>query len=316
MMRFLSPWWLLAILPVLVAAGAYVWAQFHRRTYAVRFTNVNMLSRLAPRGPGWRRHVAASLFLLTLLAMVIGVAQPAADVRVPMERATVIVSMDVSQSMQATDVQPNRMAAAKAAAKLFVDQLPASYNIGLVAFAKSASVKVSPVKDKNQVKAAIDALQMANSTAIGEGVFTSLDAITSVPADGAQGAPPARVVLLSDGFTNFGRSSEQAAAAAAKARVPVSTIAFGTQEATVNLDGQTVPVPVDRDSLRALAQGTKGQYYEAVTAEGLKQVYADLGSSIGYRTESREVTQWVVAVALLIGLATAAMSLLWTQRLP
>ncbi|WP_163506368.1 VWA domain-containing protein [Fodinicola acaciae] len=316
MIRFLSPWWLLLVLLVVALAGAYVLVQLRRKTYAVRFSNVGLLSRLAPRGPGWRRHLAATAFLLCLLVLATAMAKPSADVRVPLERATIVLALDVSLSMQATDVTPNRIEASKAAAKLFVNQLPDTYNIGLVSFAKSASVKVSPTKDHNQIIAGIDALQLQESTAIGEAIFTSLDAIASVPADGASGPPPARIVLLSDGYTTFGRPNDLAAAAAKKAKVPVSTIAFGTQEGTVELSGRQVPVPVDRDALHKLATDTSGQYYDAVTSEGLKKVYNDLGSSIGYRTESREITQWFAGLALLFGFAGAVLSLIWTQRLP
>ncbi|GAA1713069.1 VWA domain-containing protein [Fodinicola feengrottensis] len=316
MIRFLSPWWLLLVLAVLALVGGYVWMQLRRKTYAVRFSNVSMLARIAPKAPGWRRHLAATAFLLCMLVLSTGMAKPSADVRVPLERATIILALDVSLSMQATDVTPNRIDASKAAAKLFVNELPDTYNVGLVSFAKAASVKVSPTKDHQQIMAGIDALQLQESTAIGEAVFTSLDAIASVPADGAQGPPPARIVLLSDGYTTFGRPNDQAAAAAKKAKVPVSTIAFGTQEGTVELSGRQVPVPVDQDALHKLATDTGGQYYDAVSADALKKVYNDLGSSIGYRTESREITQWFVGIALLFGFAGAVMSLIWTQRLP
>lgn len=316
MIRFLSPWWLLLVPVVLLLAGAYVFAQFHRRAYAVRFTNVALLQSLAPKSPGWRRHVTATAFLLCLLVLSTGMARPSRDVREPQERATVILALDVSLSMQAKDVEPDRFTAAKNAAKVFVDQLPDTFNLGLVAFARTASVVVSPNKDHASVTTAIDSLQLQESTAIGEAVFTSLQAISSVPPDGAQGAPPARIVLLSDGYTTSGRPNDQAAEAAAAAKVPVSTIAFGTQEGVVDLGGRSLPVPVDRDALAELAESTDGQYYEAVTEEQLAEVYRDLGSSIGYRTRAREVTQWFAGIALLFGFAAAVLSLIWTQRLP
>ncbi|WP_412542424.1 VWA domain-containing protein [Longispora sp. K20-0274] len=316
MIRFLEPWWLLAVLPVLALAGAYVWRQLHRQAYALRFTNVDLLKTLAPRGLGWRRHAAAVALLMSLLVLSTAMARPSTDAKTPMERATVMIALDVSLSMQAKDVSPTRIQAAKDAAKDFVKQLPKSFNIGLVSFAKSANVLVSPVKDKEAVVAAIDGLQLAESTATGEAVFTSLQAIQSVPADGAQGAPPARIVLMSDGFRTFGRSIEEAGLAAATANVPVSTIAFGTDEGTVDINGATTRVPVDRVSLEKLAGATKGHYYQAVTSEQLKQVYQDMGHSIGYRTTSREVSQWFIALGLLFAFAAAGMSLLWTSRLP
>jgi Ca-activated chloride channel family protein len=316
MIRFLQPWWLLALLPVIVVAGLYVWRQFRRRSYAMRFTNVDLLRTLAPRGLGWRRHAAAGAFLLSLVALGTAMARPSVDKEQPLERATVMLAIDVSLSMEADDVAPTRIEAAQVAAKAFVNELPPTYNLGLVSFAKSANVLVSPTKDRAAVIAGIDGLTLAEATATGEAVFTSLDAIRTVPADGANGAPPARIVLLSDGYRTSGRSIEDAAAAAASANVPVSTIAFGTDTGVVDIRGQLQRVPVDRLSLQQLADNTKGFFYEAASVNELKRVYQDMGSSIGHRVEPREVTQWYAGAALLFGLCAAAMSLLWTSRLP
>lgn len=316
MIRFLEPWWLLALLPVLAVAGGYVWRQFHRRADAVRFTNVELLRTLAPKGLGWRRHASATAFLLALVALATGMARPAVDVEEPLERATIMLAIDVSLSMEADDVAPTRLAAAQEAAKQFVAELPKTYNLGLVAFAKSANVLVPPSKDRPAVISAIDGLVLAEATATGEAVFTCLDAIRSVPADGAQGAPPARIVLLSDGYRTAGRSIEDAATAAAAANVPVSTIAFGTDLGRVEIAGRSQRVPVDRVALAELAETTQGYFYEAASVTELKQVYQDMGSSIGFRTEARDITQWYVGIALLFALAAAGMSLLWTSRLP
>jgi Ca-activated chloride channel family protein len=316
MIRFLQPWWLLAVLSVLLVAGAYILRQFRRRTYAMKFTNVELLRSLAPKGLGWRRHVAAGAFLLSLLSLAFAMARPSIDREEPLERATVMLAIDVSLSMEADDVQPNRIEAAQEAAKAFVQELPPTYNLGLVSFAKSANVLVSPTKDRAAVISGIDGLTLAEATATGEAVFTSLDAIRTVPADGAAGAPPARIVLLSDGYRTSGRSVEDAAAAAEAANVPVSTIAFGTDTGVVDIRGQLQRVPVDRLSLQQLAEKTKGYFYEAASVSELKQVYEDMGSSIGHRVEPREVTQWYAGVALLLGLIAGAMSLLWTSRLP
>lgn len=316
MIRFLQPWWLLAVLPVLAVAGAYVWRQLRRREYAIRFTNVDLLRTLAPKGLGWRRHAAASAFLLSLLVLATAMARPSVDTEEPLERATIMLAIDVSLSMEADDVAPNRLEAAQEAAKQFVAELPPTYNLGLVSFAKSANVLVPPGKDRPAVTQAIDGLVLAEATATGEAVFTSLEAIRSVPADGAQGVPPARIVLLSDGFRTSGRSVEEAAAAAQAANVPVSTIAFGTDSGQVDIGGQIQRVPVDRMALAQLAETTQGFFYEAASVTELKQVYQDMGSSIGFRTEPREVTQWYAGTALLLALCAAAMSLLWTSRLP
>ncbi|MEV6348659.1 VWA domain-containing protein [Actinoplanes sp. NPDC051851] len=316
MIRFLAPWWLLTVLPVLAVAGVYVWRQFHKRSYAMRFTNVDLLRTLAPRGLGWRKHVSAGAFLLMMGTLAAASARPSVDTEQPLERATVMLAIDVSLSMQADDVAPTRIEAAQEAAKAFVNELPATYNLGLVSFAKSANVLVAPTKDRAEVIAGIDSLTLAEATATGEAVFTSLDAIRSVPADGTDGAPPARIVLLSDGYRTSGRSIEDAATAASGANVPVSTIAFGTDTGVVDIRGQLQRVPVDRLSLQELAERTQGYFYEAASVGELKKVYEDMGSSIGHRTEPREVTQWYAATALLFGLIGAAMSLLWTSRLP
>jgi Ca-activated chloride channel homolog len=316
MIRFLEPWWLLTLLPVLAMAGAYVWRQFRKRQYAMRFTNVDLLRTLAPKGLGWRRHVSAAAFLLMLGALAAATARPSVDTEEPLERATVMLAIDVSLSMQAQDVEPSRIEAAQEAAKAFVSELPPTYNLGLVSFAKAANVLVAPTKDRSAVISAIDGLTLAEATATGEAVFTSLDAIRMVPSDGADGAPPARIVLLSDGYRTSGRSIEDAATAAAQANVPVSTIAFGTDTGVVDIRGSVQRVPVDRLSLQDLAEQTKGFFYEAASVSELKQVYEDMGSSIGHRTEPREVTQWYAAIGLLLGLAGATTSLLWTSRLP
>lgn len=316
MIRFLQPWWLLALLPVLAIAGLYVWRQFRRKAYAVRFTNVDLLRTLAPKGLGWRRHLAAGAFLLSLLVLASALARPSIDAEESLERATVILAIDVSLSMEADDVAPSRIEAAQQAAKEFVAELPEGYNIGLVAFAKSANVLVAPTKDRPAVTQAIDGLVLAEATATGEAVFTSLEAIRMVPTDGAQGPPPARIVLLSDGYRTSGRSVEEAAASAAAANVPVSTIAFGTDDGQVRIGGQVQRVPVDRFALAELAEATSGYFYEAATATELSQVYEDMGSSIGQRTVPREITQWYAALALLLALGSAALSLVWTSRLP
>jgi Ca-activated chloride channel family protein len=316
MIRFLEPWWLLTLVPVLAMAGAYVWRQFRKRQYAMRFTNVDLLRTLAPKGLGWRRHVSAAAFLLMLGALAAATARPSIDSEQPLERATVMLAIDVSLSMQAEDVEPSRIEAAQEAAKAFVNELPPSYNLGLVSFAKAANVLVAPTKDRSSVIAAIDGLTLAEATATGEAVFTSLDAIRTVPADGADGAPPARIVLLSDGYRTSGRSMEDAATAATQANVPVSTIAFGTDTGVVDIRGDMKLVPVDRLSLQQLAEGTDGFFYEAASVGELKNVYKDMGSSIGHRVESQEVTRWYAMASLLLGLIGAAMSLLWTSRLP
>jgi Ca-activated chloride channel family protein len=316
MIRFLQPWWLLGLLPVALIAAGYGWRQWRRRTHAVRFTNLELLRRIAPSGLGWRRHLAATAFLLALVALTTGMARPSVDQEVPVERATIMLAIDVSLSMEADDVAPTRLQAAQDAALQFVQQLPAEHNLGLVSFARSANVLVPPGTDRQAVMTAIESLVLAEATATGEAVFTCLDAIRTVPANGAEGPPPARILLLTDGYRTYGRSVEEAAAAAAGANVPVSTVAFGTDNGVVEIDGQLYRVPVDRDSMATLAETTGGQYYEADSLAELNAVYEDMGSSVGHRTVPREITQWYLGGALVLALLAGALSLLWTPRLP
>ncbi|WP_117212971.1 VWA domain-containing protein [Allorhizocola rhizosphaerae] len=316
MIYFLEPAWFLALTPVLVLAAAYVWRQRRRAATAIRFSNLDLLKTLAPKGIGWRRYLAAGTFLAGLVALAAGLAKPSAQMQVPSERATVILAIDVSLSMQAADVAPTRLQAAQEAAKHFINDLPRSYNVGLVSFARTAQVLVPPTKDRPAAIEAIGSLELAEATATGEAVFTALDAIRSVPSDTGQEPPPARILLLSDGYRTFGRPVEDAAAAAAEAGVPVSTVAFGTDQGVVDISGQLQRVPVDRQALADLAERTGGYFYEAASAEELKRVYRDMGSSLGMREVPVDLTRWFAAAALLLTLLAGAFSLLWTPHLP
>jgi Ca-activated chloride channel family protein len=317
-MTFQEPVWLLALLAVALLVAVYVVLQLRRKAYAARFTNVALLGSIVPKRPGWRRHLAFGIVALGMAALVVSLAVPSSEVRVPRERATVIMAVDVSLSMQARDIEPNRFAAMQTAAKEFVDVLPERINLGLVSFAGSATTIVPPTTDRQQVRNAIDNLELAESTAIGEAVFTSLTAIQNFQSslgESGEEAPPARVVLLSDGYNTVGRDDTQAVDAAIAAGVPVSTIAFGTDYGTLDLDGETVPVPVDRATLENIADETGGSYSEAASAAELEQVYADLGSQIGYTTEPKDISPWFVRGGVLVLLIGAVMSLLWTNRL-
>jgi Ca-activated chloride channel homolog len=317
-MMFPSPGWLLALLVVLALAGLYVVLQLRRKAYAARFTNVALLGTLVPKRPGWRRHLAFGLLALGLATLVVSLAKPSTEVRVPRERATVVMAVDVSLSMQAKDIEPDRFRAMQSAAKEFVDVLPDRINLGLVSFAGTATTLVQPTTDRAQVANAIDNLDLAESTAIGEAVFTSLTAIENFQSTVEAGdpePPPARIVLLSDGYNTVGRDDTQAVDAAREAGVPVSTIAFGTDYGTLDLDGETVPVPVDRATLENIADQTGGSYSEAASAAELEQVYADLGSQIGYTTEPQDISPRFVRGGVVLVLLGAVLSLLWTNRL-
>jgi Ca-activated chloride channel family protein len=315
-MSFLSGERLWLLLVVAAVAVAYVAMHRRRRRYAVRFTNLALLDRVMPRRPDWRRHLPPVAFLLALVSLVTAFAQPARAVKVPRERATVVMAIDVSLSMEATDVRPTRIEAAKEAAASFVDLLPARLNLGLVSFSGTAQVLVSPTTDHELVKRNIGNLSLGPRTAIGEAVFLSLSSIASVPAEPGQAPPPARIVLMSDGETTVGRPNEVAARAAAEAEVPIYTIAFGTDDGTVAVEGRLVPVPVNRDALRRLADTTGGRAFEAASGRELRQVYSDIGSSIGFTTVPRDVSAWFAGIGLAFALAAAAGSLAWFSRLP
>ncbi|HEX9992099.1 MAG TPA: VWA domain-containing protein [Acidimicrobiales bacterium] len=315
-MTFLSPSRLLLLVGVAALAAAYLAVQARRDRYAVRFTNLALLDVVAPERPRWRRHLPAVAFLLAVTALVAAFARPARDERVPRERATVMMAIDTSLSMQAEDITPDRIRAAKAAAADFVDLLPDSINLGLVSFDGVARVEVPPTTEHVLVQTAIADLELHESTAIGEAIYACLDAIDTMPP-APDGAPvPGRIVLMSDGETTVGRPNEEAAQAAADAEVPVSTIAFGTDAGMVTVDGTAITVPVDEDALANIAEVTGGTSFTAASADQLEEVYADIGSSLGYETEQREITGWFLGAGLVLLLLAAAGSLVWSSRLP
>jgi len=279
-----------------------------------------LLASVVPSRPAWwRRHVPAALLLLTLAGLVVSLARPARAERVPRERATIILAIDVSNSMAATDITPNRLEAAKLGAGAFVDQLPPRINLGLVSFAGAASILVSPTTDRDAVRAGIHGLELGPATAIGDGISVSLQAITAASERLSDtGAPPApaAIVLLSDGETTRGRPNAQAAADAQKAHIPVDTIAYGTAGGTLDIGGQQIAVPVNEGALRIIAEATGGSHHRATSEDELESVYRGLGSSIGYRTERREITMWFVGLSLALGMAAAASSLAFSSRLP
>lgn len=315
---FLAPHWLWLLLGVAALAVLYAVAQFRSRSYAVKFTNLELLESVAPKRPGWRRHIPAAAFLLSLVALVLAIAKPATTTQVPRERATIIMAIDTSLSMMADDVDPTRIDAAKLAAANFLDQLPEKINVGLVTFNGVASVRVTPTTDRQAVRAAIVAVELGEATAIGEAIFAGLDAIETVPADDEGTPPPARIILMSDGETTVGRPDAVATAAANEVDVPVSTIAFGTDAGIITIPQEPVPipVPVNEGALRNIAEDTNGTFFEALTASELEAVYADIGSSVGFVEEQQEITQWFIAAGLGFLFITAAFSLLWFSRLP
>lgn len=322
-MAFLQPerLWVLAVVIALVLL--YGFMQTRRKVYAARLASADLLDSVVPRRSGWRRHVASSVVLVALVVLSVGFAQPTRVVRVPRERATVIVAIDVSLSMEAGDVEPNRLQAAQDAAKTFIDELPPTLNVGIVGFAGTASVLLSPTTDRATAARVIDNLQLAESTAIGEAIFTSLDSLLSVPPDDSGERAPARIVLLSDGVTTVGRPDQLAIQAAQSAQIPVSTIAFGTENGVIIYDdpdteaieAETIPVPVGGESLQQIAEGTGGAFFTAESVDELDTVYENIGSAIGFEDAEREITDWFIGAGLALLVAASFLSLLWFQRL-
>ena len=346
-MTFAAPLLLVGLLLVPLAVLVYLLVQRRRSRYAVRFTNVDLLANLAPRTPAWRRHVPPVLYLAAIGALVFALARPSMTMAVPREEATIILTMDVSRSMRATDVEPTRLAAAQQAASDFVDQLPETFRVGLVVFSTAPRVVVSPTTDREAIHGALDDLVADGGTALGDAIALSLDAAeltpsvdpsaaptpdasaspapsaSATPSPSAADEPPlVAMVLLSDGANSTGqREPADAADEAAALGVPIYTIALGTATGTVEVPNrlgelETLPVPPDTETLAAVAETTGGRFFDAPTAEDLAQIYENLGSRVGYTQEEQEVTQLFAAVALAFVVAGAGLAAHWFNRFP
>jgi Ca-activated chloride channel family protein len=309
---FATPWYLLLLLVVVALAVGYVMLLRRRRRDTVAFTSLELLERIAPRRPGRIRHLPAAALILALTLLTIALAGPTAEARVPRNKATVVLVIDVSLSMQATDVAPTRLAAAQAAAKSFADQLTPGVNLGLVSFAGTAAVLVSPTTDRASIKRAVDGLRLSESTATGEAIFAAMSSVEtfSQSVSGTQDGPtPARIVLMSDGKQTVPgpdgetepRGAFTAARKAAEAKIPVSTISFGTDYGSIEIDGDRTSVAVDDASMREIAELSGGQFFTAATEDELRQVYAELGEQIGYEMRRVDSSRpWLMGAALLL----------------
>ena len=316
-MRFLVEWRLLLLVGVGALAGVWVAVASQRRRHVVRFTNVELLDVVAPREPGWRRHAPAVLFLLALASLVLGFAEPVRASRVGEDRATVVLAIDTSLSMEADDVPPSRLEVTQEAARTFVADLPPELNVGLVTFNGSTSIAAPPSQDRDALLAAIDALELGEGTAIGDAIFTALDAVAAAPAGDDEEPAPARIVVMSDGETTVGRQNSEASEAAAGAGVPVDTIAFGTPDGEIEGDGgEPQPVPVAPQPVADIAGATGGVTFEADSLDELAEVYADIGRVVGYEEIDKDISGWFVGSGIALLVVAASLSLLWSQRLP
>jgi Ca-activated chloride channel homolog len=313
---FREPVLLLALALLPLAIAAYVLAQRRRRRYAVRYPAVDVLAGVA--GRSWGRHIPAALALLALTALLIAMGRPERTVAAPQRQGTVMMVTDTSGSMDATDVSPSRLKAAQAAARALGKKLPEQFRLGLVSFNNVAEQLVAPTTDRTQVNAAIDGLKVHGSTAMGDGLELGLrSARTQIKdTEGRLRRLPAVMVLLSDGKSERGSEPVEVADKAKKLKVPIYTIALGTQSGTLNRGGKAIPVPPDNVTLRDVAETTGGRFFAAPSAARLESIYENLGTRFSTRKEKQEVTAAFAGAALVLLLAGGILSLLRTGRIP
>jgi Ca-activated chloride channel family protein len=331
-MTFLWPsaLWLLAALPLL--AFTYFWALRRRKKMALRYSNLSLVREAMGRR-SVRQHVPPALFFAAIAGMLVAGARPAAVVTLPSQHETVILAMDVSGSMKAADVKPNRLVASQAAAKRFIAETPRSTRIGVVAFAGSASLVQPPTASRDDATAAIEHFQLQHATAVGSGILVSLKAIfpeqefdpfnlrKSMSAAAGGTAKPgsfasAAIILLTDGQTTTGPDPVEAAKIAAARGVRVFTVGVGTPEGEILTgEGWSIRVRLDEDALRSIAQLTGGEYFHAGTATDLKRVYEALTSKLVMEKKETEITAIFAVAAALLALVSAALSLLWFNRI-
>ena len=316
-LAFLSPERLLILLIIPVLILAYIFASLRKNRRGMRFTNTSMLDVVVPKQSQWRRHLAVALSLLSLITLTAAFARPKTQIDVPRERATVVVVIDASLSMQATDVKPSRLDAAKQAAIDFVMKLPEKYNVSVVSMAGASAILVPPTTAHVTVQNAINSIQLQESTAIGEGIATALRALQQAPKDkdDPNSIAPGAIVLLSDGSNTTGRAPLQAAAEARTAKVPIYTIAYGTENGYRRSRWQARTRTGRSQEMKEIAAATNGEYFAAATADQLKKVYQNIGSDIGYEKADREVTArfagYGLALAVLAALGAISLGAKW-----
>ena len=349
-MKFLWPeaFWLLALVPLLV--GTYIWLLRRKKKAAVRYASLTMVKEAMSAGPRVRRHIPPLVFLLSLVTLVVAIARPTAVVTLPSQHDIVILAMDVSGSMRATDVQPNRLVAAQNAAKAFVADQPSTTRIGVVTFAGTAAIVQPPTDNHEDIIGALDRMQLQRATAIGSGILVALKAIfpdadfdlrSSSPRREAArkggGAPldpnrdsdkpepkpvppgsnnSAAIILLTDGQTTTGPDPIEAAHIAADRGIRVFTVGVGTVNGEIiGFEGWSMRVRLDEEALKTIANVTRGEYFYAGTATDLKKIYQSLNSKLVMETKDQEVTALFAAAAALLALVAAFLSVLWFNRI-
>ena len=346
-MRFIWPefLWLLVLAPLLVAL--YLWVLRRRQLGAVRFSSLGLVRQALGPGQVWRRHVPPAVFLLGLLAAIFAASRPSALLTLPSHERIIILAIDVSLSMRAMDVPPSRIHAAKEAAKSFVQELPADMRVGIVSFAGTAALVQAPTRDREELVAAIDRLQLDRQTAIGSGILVSL--ATLFPDDGIDlepwvlgrrsgpsavpkvaekkvekkpfqpvepGSNPSKaIILLTDGRRTTGPHPNDAARLAAERGVKVFTVGFGTAAgAQVPIEGYSIYMAFDEETLKTVAELTRAEYFHASTGAELKKVYETLSSRIVMNKEHTEIAMLLAALSAFLLLVAGGLSLLWTNR--
>jgi Ca-activated chloride channel family protein len=346
-MKFLWPemLWLLLLVPALVAGYFYLLRR--KRQAALKYANLGMVKEAMGAGQRFRRHIPPLLFLIAIIALLAAVARPTAVVTLPSQHQTIILAMDVSGSMRATDVQPNRLAASQAAAKAFVAEQPSNVRIGVVSFAGTAAVVQVPTHSREDIIGAIDRFQLQRSTAIGSGIIVALATLfpdagievssftygrnspRGIPLDQADKTkkppfkplPPgsytsAAIILLTDGQRTTGPDSLEAARLAADRGVRVFTVGFGTKSGeNIGFEGWSMRVRLDEDTLKAIADITRGQYFYAGSANDLKKVYDTLNSKFLLEKKDMEISALFAGGAALFAFLSALLSLLWFNRI-
>ncbi|MEJ5919838.1 MULTISPECIES: VWA domain-containing protein [unclassified Corynebacterium] len=318
---FAHPWWLLALVVPVVFGVGYAWVVRKRKERAIAFGNFTIVASVSGRGNPWLKHLGPVSALIALTLLVIAIAGPISETKVARNRATVMLVVDVSYSMSATDVKPDRLTAAKEAGREFIDSLPDDLNVGLVTFSGRTQTPVTPTTDHETVSRALEGATLDSATATGDAIAAATNAITQFGESikGTEGAPPATVVMLSDGKQTIPtelddpRGAYTAADEAAKAGIPVNTISFGTREGEITVDGETIPVPNDDDSLMEIARRTEGEFYAASSLEQLRDVYSELTADIGYELRRAENPRpWLIAAFAVLALSAAGS--LWSAR--
>jgi Ca-activated chloride channel family protein len=317
---FDAPLALLGLLAIPVMVALLAVGERRRKEHGARFGTPALVASSAPPPRRARRLLPLALAVAALTTLIVGVARPRATLSVPRREATVILAIDTSRSMSATDVQPSRLTAALSAARAFFDTAPSGYAVGIVSFSTRASLILRPTTDRDAARRALDQIRLNSGTALGDAIDRSVRAAR--PAAGTQRseAAPATVLLLSDGAQTSGdRTPLAAAAQAKKIGVPVNTVALGTSEAVVKVPlgnglEEHVTVAPDTRTLREVARISGGRYSAAPTASRLRQVYRDLGSRMGVKREEREVTAAFAGVGGVLLLVASGLSLAWTRR--